>query len=213
MPTSTFTITNVGDDGNVNFTGTALYTSFSNYFLGSYPTGFTKFSGITIPQSTSITSAKLKLNLCQKGAQCGAKVWVDNRSMPSPTPSTLAATGTPSNVLGTYISRTGASTSTAYAPNTFTKTNGSTGNTADYLLIEPDVTSMVQTLVNTYNYSNDSMLFKYKHSGSKYKHSGSNNYPYFAANNLSGGAKSSQLVIDYVLATLSLIDKTTYIFD
>lgn len=196
MANFTYTIANGADDGNVAASPTLWNNSY--WFLGNYMAAYTLFSGITIPQGTTIVSATLRLNLCQRGAWAAAAIRADNRSNPSPNATTIRDV---SNVLAGYVN-TGGSTA-GYYPNLFTKTNGNEHNPADYIEINPNVTSFVQSLVNSHDYNNGKIMFKYLDRGGS-------GFAFFYAKD-QGATKAPKLIINYASEPV-LVNKTVYRF-
>ena len=111
---------------------------------------FTRFDGITIPQSATIDNAILNLygaNSSYGGAPFGIYA-IDENDPNAPTaPGDIRnkTTGIASNVVTTIF------------------TNTTTTQTKDqFILYDIDVSSIVQELVNSYDYSNEAMLFFYR---------------------------------------------------
>jgi hypothetical protein len=184
MPTSTFTITTGSNDGRaVTWTGinTSLTTGLmtANTDIGAW----FRFPSITIPQSATITAATLKLQMSKLGSVPTAVIRVDSRSNP-PNPTIPSLVWSPSNVLAT----------------TYSKTVPGGGK---YNL---DITAMIQSLVNSYNYDNDPIVCYLKPTGATVSP------PALIVNfydNPTPGSRP-ELVIDFTAGSGREPDKTSY---
>lgn len=210
MPTITANIANNADDGYAFFstvspigtsfirTGSWLAVTGGGWTTKTYKkTAWTRFTGITINNAVTITSASIKLHVNNRAINMQGKVHIDNRQTPdNPT--------TPQQVIYPTINTGGNITFTLIT------VIGTYADKSSYLLQEINVTNLVQNLVNQYTYNNGEMVFYYSGVGYNqwyiYPREWSVTTPLVWDGG--GGAK---LVIEYSLAA-TLKDKTTYVF-
>jgi hypothetical protein len=194
MPTITLNIAGNADDGGAQVTagGSSINNAATVVYIGNgggifNVSGWLRFTGITIPQSSTINSATLKCYAHGNWASINMKIKLDSRQTPG-NPSTTAQVTNPTNVQGTV------STTVTY-PTTYP---------FPWSLYSIDVTSLVQGLVNSYGYSNGEMVF--------YASTPTLGSAKLYQRDL-GTSKDAELVIDYAGGAPVLTDKTTVNFD
>jgi len=204
-PTSTFSIAANADDGGAEiskFTFTsvtslrAAYSVASVILQNSSPPstfvgkgGWVRFTGITIPQSATINSAILNFygGVSSGSATFNAKV--DSRQSPG-NPTSAWGVINPANVVSGSVVKT--------------VTNTTTFAGANHALIDLNVTSLVQALVNSYEYTNGEMVFYANKSVVE------SNIIYLYMRDR-GTSKDAELVINFTAAGPSTpTDKTTF---
>jgi len=156
-PTSTFNIAVGADDGRgLAFSfGAVTQVLPSAPYMFAYQDGtqsktgmWLRFTGITIPYTATINSATLKTYAVSIGLSgVSFTVSADSRQSPGNPTKGTQVTG-PSNVLVTKVN----DNVTWFEPSFFS-------NKSEYLQKDITVTSMVQTLVNNYDYYNGEMVF------------------------------------------------------
>ena len=176
MPTSTFTVAANADDGMAPL-GTAVYTNqnFNSVSSVGPSACWVRFTGITIPQGSTINSATMKPYLT--GGPTRKWIFkVDSRQSPG-NPTNATQVRSPANIQGTV---------------SVSPTNYATGGSkANYLLSNVDVTAIVQALVNAYDYSSGEMVV-YGFMGG----SAPPSFMYMYAKDW-GATKAPTLVVDY----------------
>lgn len=188
-PTVSITISDTADDGrayqfltgtvvgnsafNTNlYQNTVVHNSYSDGAYTKRKEAFLRFPGITIPQSSTVTSASLKPYITASSLNLLAKVRAKKLNNPA----------APTNVAGVFSPGT-------LATNEVNKTlNTAVGNFASI-----NIQSIVQELVNAFDYSNEAMLFFVKANSVEavYKYANFEDFSDPVATN------PAQLVIDY----------------
>jgi hypothetical protein len=176
----------------------ALYTaSNANRVSQGSPWSSTwlRFTGITIPQNSTINSATLKI-YCMNifgGGTNTITIQQDARQTPG-NPTSAPKVINPTTILTL--------TATADVPYWTTAFTSPALIKANYQLSSIDVTAMVQALVNSYGYSSGEMVFY------------AQSYPPNSSANIYdknwGTSKDPELVVNFTPASTAPPDKTTY---
>ena len=185
-------VDDTADDGEDFFEGGSQLYTVNSYngvadftfmgFMTIKRQAFTRFDGINIPQSATIDDATLNLYAGYGGQQISIKGYAFDENDPNaPTaPGDIGnkTTGIASNVFTTLINNT-----VGYAAK------------GDFDLYDIDVSDIVQELVNSYDYSNEAMLFFYRSKLQLIGFTGVSIYDYTW-----GTTKAPELVINYTEA-------------
>jgi hypothetical protein len=214
MPTTTTYVMTNADDGMAAM-GPALWpTSFPSPGIltpnppafycpikSTYRSGFIlekasawmRFTGIIIPQNSTINTASLNVyGLANgNGVYTSAGIWVqflaDGRGLYDPVYRPGSPTGNP-----TVASQVITPAAPIYGVGHTITATGALNSPIQYVLQNVDVKSVVQSLVNSYDYAGGTMVF--------YCHPGLGaGVPVFAGLGESSTAQPAQLVIDYTL--------------
>lgn len=204
MPQTTIKNPNVGwgiQYFNFSLSTTKNYQSVSPQAArGSAVASWLNFTGITIPQGSTINSANLNIHACTGGQyatptlyQRRLAVALANASAPASPPAPfLNGPGAPPDFGNQYIDVSNVLTYTIglatglWAPGPPTPVQPGAGSYNPYVV---DVQSNVQSLVTAYSYSNDNMMFYLRASQSTE----------FIYEPGRGATKEPSLVINYTL--------------
>jgi hypothetical protein len=150
-PTSTFTLAANNNDGMASAAiRTAIRTNDPRLLISMSRWPYTRFSGITIAQGSTINSATLKIYALGESAAAVFNIKGDGHSNPA-VPTVVAQVKSPTTVAGTI----------SEISITNTVTTSYEADKANYLLKSINVTSIVQTLVTNFAYTNEAMMFFY----------------------------------------------------
>jgi hypothetical protein len=166
------------------------YLTLYDNTAGRRKAGWLRFTGITIPQGTVITSAALKTYMVRGTANAYIRMTAVDASAPT-NPTNFSSVASPSQTVGVV--------------NTYVNNTGSPGSAPAYDLYDVDCTALIQSLVDSYDYDNGAIMFMTQ----------INLQTLFAASAFMyqrdwGTTKAPRLVIDFEAPAGLAPDKTSY---
>lgn len=155
-----------------------------------------RFTGITIPQGSTINSATLRVNYSSNAIAFAQKMDIKARDSANPGMiSAQQAFGNTGMLAGTVNLTTSVKYPTDTTNPTFAHSIGDT-NKAEYFAKDADITSLVQTLVTNYDHNNAAMVFSLKADATQ-----QSLYRGYIYGRDWGATKSTDLIIDFTEIT------------